>query len=192
MIDKPRIEAAVKEILAAIGEDPERDGLQQTPRRIAEMYDEIFAGLHADAAAHLDVQFEESHREIVMIRDIPMYSMCEHHFAPFFGSAHVAYIPGESGRITGLSKLARMVDTFAKRPQVQERLTTQIVEAIEERLQPAGSLVVIEAEHLCMSMRGVRKPGSRTVTSSVRGVFETNAATRAEAMSLMTHAAIGR
>lgn len=183
--DKPRIEAAVRELLLAIGEDPERDGLRSTPRRIAEMYEEIFSGLNEDPAEHLSVQFEAGHSEIVMVRDIPLYSMCEHHLVPFLGRAHVAYIPGSGGRITGLSKLARLVDTFARRPQVQERLTTQIADALQNALEPAGSLVVIEAEHLCMSMRGVRKPGAVTVTSAVRGAFESNPATRAEAMSLL-------
>jgi len=184
-IDLARIEKAIREILLAIGEDPERDGLQRTPRRVAEMYAEIFSGLHEDPARHLVVTFEANHDEMVMVRDIPLYSMCEHHLATFHGRAHVAYIPGRDGRITGLSKLARLVDGFAKRPQVQERLTTQIADAIVETLQPSGAFVMIEAEHLCMSMRGVRKPGALTVTSAVRGLFKDNAATRAEVMALL-------
>jgi GTP cyclohydrolase I len=184
-VDKPRIEAAVREILAAIGEDPNRDGLLATPRRIAEMYEEILSGLHEDPCRHLVTTFEAEHDEMVMIRDIPLYSMCEHHLVPFAGRAHVAYVPGDDGRITGLSKLARVVDGYAKRPQVQERLTTQIADAMMEALEPLGVFVVIEAEHLCMSMRGVRKPGSLTITSAVRGLFKDNAATRAEAMSFV-------
>jgi GTP cyclohydrolase I len=186
-VDKGRIEKAVREILEAIGEDPDRDGLQRTPLRIAEMYDEIFAGLHDDPAKHLTVTFEANHDEMVMVRDIAVTSICEHHLAPFTGRAHVAYIPGDDGRITGLSKIARLVDGFAKRPQVQERLTTQIADALQEVLQATGVFVVIEAEHMCMSMRGVKKPGSLTITSAVRGLFKTNPATRAEAMSLITH-----
>ncbi len=187
-MDLDRIEAAVREVLEAIGEDPERDGLRQTPRRIAEMYAEIFEGLHRDPVDELSVRFEEDHDEMVMVRDIPLFSVCEHHLTPFTGCAHVAYIPGDDGRITGLSKLARLVDVLAKRPQVQERLTTQIADALQQALDPAGVFVVIEAEHLCMSMRGVRKPGSLTVTSAVRGLFKSNPATRAEAMSLIGHA----
>jgi GTP cyclohydrolase IA len=186
-VDKGRIEKAVREILEAIGEDPDRDGLQRTPLRIAEMYDEIFAGLHTDPADHLTVTFEAEHDEMVMVRDIAVTSLCEHHLVPFAGRAHVAYIPGDDGRITGLSKIARLVDGFARRPQVQERLTTQIADALVQVLQPTGVFVVIEAEHMCMSMRGVKKPGSLTITSAVRGLFKTNAATRAEAMSLITH-----
>ncbi|MBK9180383.1 MAG: GTP cyclohydrolase I FolE [Acidimicrobiales bacterium] len=184
-VDTERIERAVREILAAIGEDPERDGLLDTPRRIADMYAEVFAGLHTDPAEHLSVQFEANHDEMVMVRDIPFASMCEHHFAPFLGRAHLAYIPGPEGRITGLSKLARLVDGYARRPQVQERLTTQIAHTLEEVLRPTGVLVVLEAEHLCMTMRGVRKPGSLTVTSAVRGIYRTDVAARAEAMSLI-------
>jgi GTP cyclohydrolase I len=186
-VDKSRIEAAVREILVAIGEDPDRDGLVRTPSRIAEMYEEIFVGLHDDPSRHLTVTFEAEHDEMVMVRDIPLASMCEHHFVPFTGRAHVAYIPGSDGRITGLSKIARLVEGFARRPQVQERLTTQIADALNEVLNADGVFVVIEAEHLCMSMRGVRKPGSLTVTSAVRGLFKSNPATRAEAMSLITH-----
>ena len=184
-IDRPRIAAAVREILEAIGEDPDRDGLRRTPERIAEMYEELFGGLHEDPADVLSVRFEADHDEMVMVKDISFYSVCEHHLTPFVGRAHVAYIPGDDGRITGLSKLARLVEVFARRPQVQERLTTQIADCLERTLEPAGVFVVIEAEHLCMSMRGVRKPGSLTVTSAVRGLFKTNAATRAEAMGLI-------
>jgi GTP cyclohydrolase I len=186
-IDIERVERAVREILIAIGEDPERDGLVRTPTRIAHMYEEIFAGLHEDPSRHLTVTFEADHDEMVMVRDIAVQSLCEHHLIPFAGRAHVAYIPGTDGRITGLSKIARLVDGFAKRPQVQERLTTQIADALVEVLDPIGVLVLIEAEHFCMSMRGVKKPGSLTVTSAVRGLFKSNAATRAEAMSLITY-----
>jgi GTP cyclohydrolase IA len=184
-VDKERIERAVREILFAIGENPDRDGLKRTPRRVAEMLEEIAGGLGEDPAQHLVVTFEADHDEMVMVRDIPLFSICEHHLVPFHGKAHVAYIPGDDGRITGLSKLARLVDGFCKRPQVQERLTTQIADAIATVLQPLGVFVVIEAEHLCMSMRGVRKPGSMTVTSAVRGLFKDNPATRAEAMSFL-------
>ena len=184
-IDRGRVERAVREILLAIGEDPERDGLVRTPARVADMFSEIFAGLEEDPAAHLVVRFDADHDEMVMVREIPLYSTCEHHLVPFIGKAHVAYIPGDDGRITGLSKLARLVDGFARRPQVQERLTTQIADTINEVLQPKGVLVVIEAEHLCMSMRGVRKPGTLTITSAVRGLFKTNASTRAEAMGFI-------
>jgi len=185
VIDLPRIERAVREILDAIGEDPDRDGLVATPARVARMYAEVFAGLHEDPAAHLVVTFEADHDEMVMVRDIPFTSSCEHHLVAFHGRAHVAYIPNDDGRITGLSKIARLVEGYARRPQVQERLTTQVAEAMERALQPRGVLVVVEAEHLCMSMRGVKKPGSTTVTSSVRGLFRTNAATRAEAMAFV-------
>ncbi|MBA2326607.1 MAG: GTP cyclohydrolase I FolE [Actinobacteria bacterium] len=184
-IDKPRVEQAVREILEAIGEDPDRDGLRFTPRRIADMYEEIFAGLHDDPSRHLVTTFEAEHDEMVMVRDIPLVSHCEHHLVPFAGRAHVAYIPGDDGRITGLSKLARLVDGFARRPQVQERLTTQIADALMRALEPLGVFVVIEAEHLCMTMRGVKKPGSLTITSAVRGIFKDNPATRAEAMSFV-------
>ena len=180
--DRPRIEAAVREILVAIGEDPERDGLLDTPARVARMYEEIFAGLREDPAEHLQVSFDAGHDEMVMVRDIALVSTCEHHLVPFIGRAHLAYIPNRDGRITGLSKLARLVDGHARRPQVQERLTTQIADDMEATLQPRGVLVVVEAEHLCMSMRGVRKPGSTTVTSAVRGLFRENVATRSEAM----------
>ncbi len=181
-VDQPRIEAAVREILAAIGEDPNRDGLLDTPGRVARMYAEICGGIHEDPASHLTRQFEADHDEMILVRDIPLYSLCEHHLIPFLGKAHVGYIPNEDGCITGLSKLARVVDGYARMPQVQERLTTQIADAIEGALNPRGVLVVVEAEHLCMSMRGIRKPGANTVTSAVRGLFRTDIATRAEAM----------
>ena len=184
-VDQARIATAVREILAAIGEDPTRDGLLDTPARVARMYAEIFAGLHDTPDRHLKVTFEADHDEMVMVRDIPIYSACEHHLIPFIGKAHIAYIPGDDGRITGLSKLARLADVYARRPQVQERLTVQIADALVRLLEPRGALVVIEAEHLCMSMRGVRKPGSTTVTSAVRGLFKTNQATRYEAMRLI-------
>ena len=187
VVDKTRIEQAVREILVAIGEDPDRDGLLRTPKRIADMYEEIFSGLHSDPSHHLTVTFEAEHDEMVMVRDIPFTSLCEHHFVPFTGRAHLAYIPGDDGRITGLSKLARLVEGFARRPQVQERLTSQVADSLQEVLKPRGVFVVMEAEHLCMSMRGVKKPGSLTVTSAVRGLFKSNPATRAEAMSLITH-----
>jgi len=181
-VDQPRIEAAVREILAAIGEDPERDGLLKTPARVARMYAEICGGLHQNPDEHLQTTFEAEHDEMVMVRDIPMYSLCEHHLAPFIGKAHVAYIPGTDGRVIGLSKFARLVDGYARRPQVQERLTSQIADAMQNSLDPKGVMVVIEAEHLCMSMRGVKQAGSTTVTSAVRGLFRTNVATREEAM----------
>ena len=181
-IDLPRIEAAVREILAAIGEDTSRDGLQDTPARVARMYAEICGGLHQDPRTHLKTVFEADHDEMVMVRDIPLYSLCEHHLAPFLGKAHVAYIPNADGRVIGLSKFARLVDGYARRPQVQERLTAQIADAMQESLDPKGVMVVIEAEHMCMSMRGVKQAGSTTVTSAVRGLFRTNVATREEAM----------
>jgi GTP cyclohydrolase I len=183
-VELARIEKAVREILEAIGEDPDRDGLVRTPVRVANMYAEVFAGLQDNPDELLTVTFEADHDEMVMVKDIDLVSLCEHHLTPFLGKAHVAYIPNEDGRITGLSKLARVVDAYARRPQVQERLTTQIAETIERVLQPRGVLVVIEAEHLCMSMRGVRKPGAITVTSAVRGQF-LNEATRSEAMNLI-------
>lgn len=183
-VDLARIEAAVREILIAVGEDPDRDGLLKTPSRVAKMYAEVFSGLREDPVHHLQVQFEADHDEMVMVRDIPFYSMCEHHLVPFVGRAHVAYVPGESGKITGLSKLARLVETFARRPQVQERLTSQVADKLMEVLEPRGALVVVEAEHLCMAMRGVQKPGALTITSAVRGIFLAEA-TRTEAMQLM-------
>jgi GTP cyclohydrolase I len=185
VIDRARIEKAVREILEAIGEDPDREGLQRTPDRVADMYAEIFAGIDEDAAEHLTVTFAADHDEMIMVKDIPLYSVCEHHLAPFIGRAHVAYIPNPNGRITGLSKLARLVDSYAHRLQVQERLTSQIADQIDERLQPRGVLVVVEAEHLCMSMRGVQKPGTTTVTSAVRGLFRDRTSTRAEAMAFI-------
>ena len=185
-IDLPRIERAVREILEAVGEDADRDGLLETPARVARMYAEVFAGLHEDPESHLVVTFEANHDEMVMVRDIPFTSSCEHHLVAFQGRAHVAYIPNAEGRITGLSKVARLVEGFARRPQVQERLTTQVADAMERALQPRGVLVVVEAEHLCMSMRGVKKPGSTTVTSAVRGLFRSSVATRAEAMAFIT------
>jgi GTP cyclohydrolase I len=184
-VDRHRIEAAVREILLAIGEDPNRDGLADTPRRVARMYEEIFSGLREDPGEHLKVVFEANHDEMVMVKDIPVYSVCEHHLVPWFGHAHVAYIPSEDGRITGLSKLARLVDGFSRRPQVQERLTSQVADRLVEVLSPRGVLVVVEAEHLCMSMRGVRKPGATTVTSAVRGLMRDSMAARSEAMSFI-------
>ena len=185
MIDQDRIEKAVRELLEAIGEDVDRDGLRRTPERVAAMYAELFGGLHEDPDKVLNVTFEAGHDEMVLERDIPFHSVCEHHLVPFIGRAHVAYIPNDDGRITGLSKLARLVEAFARRPQVQERLTTQVADTLERVLEPRGVLVVIEAEHLCMSMRGVRKPGAVTVTSAVRGLFRDNEATRSEAMSFI-------
>ena len=184
-VDQARAEAAVRELLIAVGEDPDRPGLQETPARVARAYAETFAGLGQDPADILATTFDEGHDELVLVRDIPMYSTCEHHLVPFHGMAHVGYIPGADGRVTGLSKLARLVDVFARRPQVQERMTRQIADALHEGLKPQGVVVVIEAEHLCMAMRGIRKPGSRTMTSAVRGIFRDNPATRAEAMSLV-------
>jgi GTP cyclohydrolase IA len=184
-VDTDRVSEAGTELLLAIGENPERDGLRATPTRVAAMYEELFSGLSDDPARHLTITFAAEHDEMVMVRDIPFTSLCEHHLVPFIGKCHVAYIPAEDGRITGLSKLARLVDGFARRLQVQERLTTQIAEAIETVLDPRGVLVVMEAEHLCMSMRGVKKPGTTTVTSSVRGLFRSDVATRAEAMQFI-------
>jgi|TARA_B100001079_G_scaffold18181_2_gene14463 GTP cyclohydrolase I len=183
-IDVERLRAAVVEILEAIGEDPQREGLQRTPERVANMYAEVFAGLREDPDHHLEVQFEAEHDEMVMVRDIPFYSMCEHHLLPFVGKAHVAYVPGEAGKITGLSKLARLVEAYARRPQVQERLTSQVANKLMDVLDPRGALVVVEAEHHCMSMRGVQKPGTLTITSAVRGIFLSDA-TRAEALQLI-------
>ncbi|MFZ1373794.1 GTP cyclohydrolase I FolE [Nostocoides sp.] len=183
-LDLPRIEAAVREILAAVGEDPDRDGLLDTPGRVARAYAESFAGLHADPAQVLAKTFAVDHQELVIVRDIAMYSTCEHHLLPFHGVAHIGYLP-QGGVVTGLSKLARLVDLYARRPQVQERMTSQIADALVEHLAVLGCIVVIEAEHLCMSMRGIRKPGARTITSAVRGALADNATTRAEAMSLL-------
>jgi GTP cyclohydrolase IA len=185
-VDEARVAAAVRELLAAIGEDVDREGLLDTPGRVARMWTEIASGLHEDPRRHLRVTFEADHDEMVMVRDIPLYSMCEHHLVPFMGNAHVAYIPNDDGRVIGLSKIARLVDGYARRPQVQERLTSQVADALAESLQPKGVMVVVEAEHLCMSMRGVRKPGSSTVTSAVRGLFRSSVATRQEAMRFVT------
>lgn len=183
-MDKQRIEAAVREILIAIGEDPDREGLVETPSRVARMYEEIFGGLEDDPTRNLKL-FDESSEEMVVVRDIPLYSMCEHHLIPFLGKAHIAYIPSD-GRVIGLSKLARIVDCFARRPQLQERLTSQVADFLYENLQPMGVAVVIEAEHLCMTMRGARASGAKTMTSALRGTMRSNAKTRAEAMSLLT------
>ena len=182
--DQERVEAAIRELLIAVGEDPDREGLRETPARVARSYREIFAGLFQEPADVLTTTFDLGHEEMVLVKDIEVYSTCEHHLVPFHGVAHVGYIPGGDGRITGLSKLARLVDVFARRPQVQERLTAQIADAMVAELEPRGVIVVVECEHLCMSMRGVRKPGSRTVTSAVRGQMR-DVATRAEAMSLV-------
>ena len=183
--DLPRIERAVREILLAIGEDPDRDGLLDTPARVARAYAEQFAGLRQHPEDVLTTVFDADHDEIIIVRDIELYSTCEHHLVPFFGVAHIGYIPNQKGQITGLSKLARLVDLYARRPQVQERMTSQIADALADTLEPRGVVVVIEAEHLCMTMRGVRKPGARTVTSAVRGAFRDSNVTRAEAMSLI-------
>ena len=176
-VDRAPIVEAVRKILEAIGEDPTRDGLVRTPERVADMYEELFGGVKGDPVDVLDVVFDAGHDEMIMVRDMVLQGMCEHHLIPFIGKAHVAYIPNENGQITGLSKLARLVDMLSRRPQVQERLTTQIADTIERALEPRGVLVVLEAEHLCMSMRGVRKPGSQTVTSAVRGIFRAQSAT---------------
>lgn len=184
-VDRERIESAVREILIAIGEDPDRDGLVKTPERVARAYEEQFAGLGQKPDDVLTTVFEAGHQELVLVKDIELYSTCEHHLVPFYGVAHVGYIPGSDGRITGLSKLARLVDIYARRPQVQERLTGQVADAVMEHLNPRGVIVVVEAEHLCMTMRGVRKPGAQTVTSAVRGIFRGSDRTRAEAMSLI-------
>ncbi|MDK8436345.1 MAG: GTP cyclohydrolase I FolE [Brevibacterium sp.] len=183
-VDQARIAAAVREILIAVGEDPDREGLLETPARVARAYEEVFAGLHRDPSEVLGVTFDISHEEMVLVRDIDLYSMCEHHLVPFHGVAHIGYIPSKQGKVTGLSKLARLVEIYARRPQVQERLTTQIADALVEHLEPRGAIVVVEAEHLCMTMRGVRKPGASTITSAVRGQLR-ETASRAEAMSLI-------
>jgi GTP cyclohydrolase IA len=186
-VDLQRIEDAVREILVAIGEDPDRDGLRLTPTRVAQAYAELFAGLRVDPAEVLTTTFEANHEELVLVRDIQVFSLCEHHLLPFHGVAHLGYIPGEDGRITGLSKLARLVDVYARRPQVQERLTSQIADLLMDKLQPRGVIAVLECEHMCMSMRGIQKAGARTVTSAVRGVFQRDGKVRAEAMSLIIH-----
>jgi GTP cyclohydrolase I len=185
VFDQARAEAAVRELLLAVGEDPERQGLKETPARVARAFQEIFAGLYEDPDAVLETTFDEHHEELILVKSIPMYSTCEHHLVSFHGVAHVGYIPGTDGRVTGLSKLARVVDLYAKRPQVQERLTSQVADAVMLKLKPRGVIVVIEAEHLCMAMRGVRKPGATTTTSAVRGLFKTNDASRAEALELI-------
>lgn len=184
-MDKQRIENAVREILSAIGEDPDREGLVDTPKRMAKMYEEIFSGLSEDPSDHLAVYFqEEKYEELVLIKDIPFYSVCEHHLVPFFGKAHVGYLP-KGGRLTGLSKLARVVDTVAKRPQLQERLTSTIADLIMEKLEAYGVMVVIEAEHMCMTMRGIKKPGSKTITSCVRGTLASDPKSRSEVLSMI-------
>ncbi|MBC2644718.1 GTP cyclohydrolase I FolE [Rhodococcus wratislaviensis] len=185
MFDQPRAEAAVRELLLAIGEDPDRPGLIDTPARVARSYREVFAGLYTDPAEVLGTTFDEGHRELVLVRDIPLYSTCEHHLVSFHGVAHVGYIPGSTGKVTGLSKIARVVDLYAKRPQVQERLTSQVADAVMRKLNPRGAIVVIEAEHLCMAMRGIRKPGASTTTSAVRGTLQSSAASRSEALALI-------
>ncbi|MEQ2129781.1 GTP cyclohydrolase I FolE [Caldanaerobacter subterraneus] len=184
MIDKEKIKKAVREILEAIGEDPDREGLLETPDRVARMYEEIFSGLHTDVKDVIKIFQEDEHQEIILVKDIPLYSMCEHHLLPFIGVAHVAYLP-RKGRILGLSKVARIVDVLSKRPQLQERLTSEIADTIMEAVNPLGVAVVIEAEHLCMTMRGVKKPGSKTVTSALRGIFRTDPKARAEVMALI-------
>lgn len=183
-IDKGKIEVAVKMMLEAIGENPSREGLLDTPRRVANLYEEVFSGLEQEPRNMLEVQFTEYHDELVLVKDIPLYSICEHHLLPFYGRAHVAYIP-KKGKVVGISKLARVTDAYARRPQLQERLTSQIADCINETLKPHGVAVVIQAEHMCMTMRGVKKPGSLTVTSAVRGIFESRAETRAELLSLI-------
>ncbi|UQS28096.1 MULTISPECIES: GTP cyclohydrolase I FolE [Amycolatopsis] len=185
VFDQARAEKAVRELLEAVGENPDREGLRDTPARVARAYREMFAGLYTDPAEVLSRTFDESHEEMVLVTDIPMYSTCEHHLVPFHGVAHVGYIPNSHGKVTGLSKLARLVDLYAKRPQVQERLTSQIADALVRKLEPRGVIVVVEAEHLCMSMRGIRKPGARTTTSAVRGMLQTSATSRAEALELI-------
>ncbi|MBV9090117.1 MAG: GTP cyclohydrolase I FolE [Mycobacteriaceae bacterium] len=187
VFDRQRAEAAVRELLYAIGEDPDRHGLRETPARVARAYHEMFAGLYTDPDSVLDTAFDEQHDELILVKEIPMYSICEHHLVSFHGVAHVGYIPGRDGRITGLSKIARVVDLYAKRPQIQERLTGQIADALMRKLNPRGVIVVVEAEHLCMAMRGVRKPGAVTTTSAVRGQFKTDKASRAEALDLILH-----
>nr|WP_026196289.1 GTP cyclohydrolase I FolE [Corynebacterium lubricantis] len=183
--DFERAQAAVRELLIAVGEDPDREGLQETPARVARSYQETFAGLYEDPTSVLEKTFAEDHQELVLVHDIPIYSMCEHHLVPFFGKAHIGYIPGKDGKVTGLSKLARLADLYAKRPQVQERLTSQIADALVDKLGAQSVIVVIECEHLCMAMRGIRKPGAITTTSAVRGGFKTSAASRAEVLSLI-------
>ena len=187
VFDQPRAEAAVRELLLAVGENPDRDGLKDTPARVARAFREMFAGLYTDPDAVLDKTFDEGHEELVLVKQIPMYSTCEHHLVAFHGFAHVGYIPGPDGRVTGLSKLARVVDLYAKRPQVQERLTAQVADAVMRKLKPRGVIVVVEAEHLCMAMRGVEKQNSTTVTSAMRGTFREDARTRHEFLELIRH-----
>lgn len=184
-MDRAKIEEGVRLILEGVGEDPTREGLRKTPERVAKMYEEVFAGMNENPAIHFETTFDEHQEEMVLVRDIPFYSMCEHHLAPFFGHAHIAYIPAPDGRICGLSKLARLLDVFARRPQVQERLTSQVADTLMKELKPQGAIVVLEAEHLCMSMRGVKKPGTQTTTSAIRGIFDEDTAARAEALSLI-------
>jgi GTP cyclohydrolase I len=185
-VDRPRAEAAVRELLFALGEDPDREGLRDTPARVARAYEEIFAGLYEEPDAVLEKTFDEHHQELILVKDIPIFSTCEHHLVPFHGFAHIGYIPSPSGRVTGLSKIARVADLYARRPQVQERLTGQIADALVRKLEPRGVIVVIDAEHLCMGMRGIRKPGSRTTTSAVRGLLQSSSRSRAEALSLIS------
>ncbi|HVH23977.1 MAG TPA: GTP cyclohydrolase I FolE [Pseudonocardia sp.] len=184
-VDRPRAEAAVRELLLALGENPDREGLRDTPARVARAYEEIFAGLYEDPDSSLEKTFDEQHQELILVRDIPIFSTCEHHLVPFHGLAHIGYIPNTSGRVTGLSKIARVADLYARRPQVQERLTAQIADALVRKLEPRGVIVVIDAEHLCMGMRGIRKPGSRTTTSAVRGMLQSSSRSRAEALALI-------
>jgi GTP cyclohydrolase I len=183
-VNRTQIEEAVRQIISAIGEDPNREGLQDTPKRVAKMYEEVFSGLNEDPSQHFETIFSEDHEELVLVKDIPFYSMCEHHLVPFFGKAHVAYVP-KNGRVTGLSKLARAVEAVAKRPQLQERITSTIADSIMEKLIPHGVMVVVEAEHMCMTMRGVKKPGSKTVTTAVRGVYAEDAVARSEVLTLI-------
>jgi GTP cyclohydrolase IA len=185
-INRTQIEEAVRQIIAAIGEDPNREGLLDTPKRVAKMYEEVFSGLNEDPKQHFETIFSEDHEELVLVKDIPFYSMCEHHLVPFFGKAHVAYIP-KNGRVTGLSKLARAVEAVAKRPQLQERITSTIADSMMDKLEPHGVMVVVEAEHMCMTMRGVKKPGSKTVTTAVRGVYAEDSIARSEVLSLIKH-----
>ncbi len=185
-VNRAQIEEAVRQIIEAIGEDPNREGLLDTPKRVAKMYEEVFSGLNEDPKQHFETVFSEDHEELVLVKDIPFYSMCEHHFVPFFGKAHVAYIP-QNGRVTGLSKLARAVEAVAKRPQLQERITSTIADSIMEKLSPHGAMVIVEAEHMCMTMRGVKKPGSKTITTAVRGVFAEDAIARSEVLSLIKY-----
>ncbi|WP_139489177.1 GTP cyclohydrolase I FolE [Brevibacillus dissolubilis] len=185
-VDHEKLKTAVRMILEAVGEDPDREGLLDTPKRVAKMYQEAFEGMHVNEETYFETIFSEDHEEMVLVKDIPFYSMCEHHLVPFFGVAHVAYIP-QGGRVVGLSKLARAVETVSRRPQLQERITSTVANAIMKKLQPSGVVVVLEAEHMCMTMRGVKKPGAKTVTSAVRGIFENDAMARAEVFSLIKY-----